>query len=217
MYEEYWRGRERKPNPQYVARLLTVLEMTESISTIDNLLDVACGVGYLTRLLSEKAKCIIAFDISVDAVRRARKRVTTPQYIIADCQYLPFRDDAFDVAVASEIIEHVPYPERMLRELHQVIKKKGCLMISTPNRRRIGQRLMRLFGIVLPMGQHLREYDLNEFVKHIYEASFEIVSLRTDYVGLGLPIAKNVFYLGSRRLAKFFPLLSSCFVIKARK
>lgn len=216
MYDNYWRivG---KPNPQYTARMCVVVEMIQSGNIVDNMLEVGCGVGFLTRLISKRAKNIVAFDISINAIRRARNLVDIPEYVLADCRYLPFRDYVFDMAVASEIIEHIPRPERMLKELHQVIRRKGCLVISTPNRRRIGQRLAKLVRIVLPLGQHLQEYDLNEFTKQVSDASFEIISLKTDYIGFALPTRKLSVYFGSKRLARYFPNLSTCFVIMAGK
>ena len=46
---------------------------------------------------------------------------------------LPFADDAFDVVVAGEVLEHVPHPDLMLAEIRRVLTPGGRLLLSTPN------------------------------------------------------------------------------------
>ena len=46
---------------------------------------------------------------------------------------LPFADDAFDVVVAGEVLEHVPHPDLMLAEIRRVLTPAGRLLLSTPN------------------------------------------------------------------------------------
>jgi SAM-dependent methyltransferase len=46
---------------------------------------------------------------------------------------LPFDDDAFDVAVSVEGIEHIESMEKLLKEFRRVLTKGGRLVITTPN------------------------------------------------------------------------------------
>jgi SAM-dependent methyltransferase len=52
--------------------------------------------------------------------------------IQADAYRLPFRDDAFDVAVCTEVLEHTHSPALALRELRRVLKPGGKLLLTTP-------------------------------------------------------------------------------------
>jgi ubiquinone/menaquinone biosynthesis C-methylase UbiE len=50
--------------------------------------------------------------------------------MFADATRLPFPDDAFDLALAIEVMEHIPQPARALDELARVCT--GTLVLSVP-------------------------------------------------------------------------------------
>ena len=50
----------------------------------------------------------------------------------ADAYQLPFHDDAFDVVVCTEVLEHTHSPALALREVRRVLKPGGKLLLSTP-------------------------------------------------------------------------------------
>lgn len=53
--------------------------------------------------------------------------------IVADVQHMPMPDSSFDSAICIEVLEHVPDPERALRELWRVLKPEGKLVFSVPH------------------------------------------------------------------------------------
>lgn len=53
--------------------------------------------------------------------------------VFADGQFLPFRDASFDAVIATEVIEHVRFPYRLLDEVRRVLKPSGRVLLSTPN------------------------------------------------------------------------------------
>ncbi len=53
--------------------------------------------------------------------------------VLGDGQALPFRAASFDAAIALEVIEHVRYPYRLLREVRRVLRPGGRFLLSTPN------------------------------------------------------------------------------------
>ena len=53
---------------------------------------------------------------------------------------LPFGDQEVDVLYSSEVIEHIPEPEVMLREIQRVLRPNGHLLLTTPNAPLIFQR-----------------------------------------------------------------------------
>lgn len=50
----------------------------------------------------------------------------------ADALRLPVRDGVADAIVATAIIEHVPDPPGMMREMGRVLRKGGLMVITTP-------------------------------------------------------------------------------------
>lgn len=53
--------------------------------------------------------------------------------VFADGQALPFRAGSFDAVIATEVIEHVRYPFRLLQEVRRVLRPAGRALVSTPN------------------------------------------------------------------------------------
>jgi SAM-dependent methyltransferase len=50
--------------------------------------------------------------------------------LFGDIGRLPFEDDTFDLVLAIEVLEHVPFPELALAELHRVARRD--LVVSVP-------------------------------------------------------------------------------------
>lgn len=96
-------------------------------------LDAACGEGYGSAILAAAgAESVTGADREEDVVAHARERYGL-EFVAADVARLPFGDDAFDLVVSFETIEHVPDPEGVLAELRRVLAPGGVLVISTPN------------------------------------------------------------------------------------
>jgi SAM-dependent methyltransferase len=105
-----------------------------------NVLDFACGLGYLVdHLLAAGVRCE-AFDFSKSSVAMVNRRFHgNPLFKGARTpsgDKLPFPDNHFDLILSIEMIEHV-LPEHMdttLNELHRILKPMdGLLLITTPN------------------------------------------------------------------------------------
>jgi SAM-dependent methyltransferase len=56
----------------------------------------------------------------------------TPPGVCADAARLPFRSGSFDCVVTTAVLEHVPYPQRVVREIHRVLRPGGTVYIEVP-------------------------------------------------------------------------------------
>ena len=132
-------------------------------------LDIACGMGYGSAYLKKSgARMVVGGDASPAAVKAAVASHRTPdlQFTLVDAQRLPFNDESFDVVVSMETIEHLPHPEQFFRECRRVLKPKGMLVCSTPNRRIYTQKNPRRESPFNPFHMspyHIREFDVTEF------------------------------------------------------
>jgi ubiquinone/menaquinone biosynthesis C-methylase UbiE len=107
------------------------------ISGNDKILDIACGTGFGSHLLSLKSNGkIIGGDISKEAIEYCSLKYTNQsnlEFQIMDGTCLPFTDDYFDIIVSFETIEHTTAYKKMLEEFYRTLKNKGTAIISTPN------------------------------------------------------------------------------------
>jgi SAM-dependent methyltransferase len=100
-------------------------------------LDVACGAGYGSALLSRQARRVVGADISAEAIAQAREVYAAApnlEFRQADCAALPFPDGSFDAVVSFETIEHIDAQPTFLDEVRRVLRPEGLFVLSSPNK-----------------------------------------------------------------------------------
>lgn len=55
-------------------------------------------------------------------------------YVRASATEIPFRNKSFDFVLASALFEHINDPDKALSEICRVLKKGGCVLLSTPSK-----------------------------------------------------------------------------------
>jgi SAM-dependent methyltransferase len=101
------------------------------------LLDVGCGDGSFTIEFSRNYEQIYGIDVQEPWLRRFQLRVQDdPRFCVSrmSASAMGFPDNYFDTLVTVEVIEHIPDLAGASREFHRVIKPKGELLITCPNR-----------------------------------------------------------------------------------
>jgi len=100
------------------------------------LLDIACGVGYGTHLIAEKASDIakaIGVDLSQQAIEYARQHYASGRVQFQQHDAMTFADDrGFDSIVSVETLEHVPDPSGLINHLVGLLRSDGVFIASVP-------------------------------------------------------------------------------------
>lgn len=101
-------------------------------------LEVGAGSGEFPAYLA-RAYPITEFvatdfsQVAVDNSRERASRIPNLRVETADAQALPFGSEAFDVVISCEMLEHLPDPQRAVREMARVLRPNGTLLLTTPN------------------------------------------------------------------------------------
>jgi len=100
-------------------------------------LDIACGEGYGSNLLSKTAQSVSGVDIAVTVIEHATKKYKSSNlsFSTGSVERIPFADQHFDCVVSFETLEHTDQHEQMLAEVKRVLKPGGLLLISTPDKK----------------------------------------------------------------------------------
>jgi len=119
---------------EYMRPYLKVVFETETAPGKE-VLEVGGGEGKTGELLREKYDRVTVVDISYKFTEYASKKYVKEnlRYMTADAVKLPFKEQSFDLIVALETIEHIPDIKSFLREADRVLKKKGRIIIVSPN------------------------------------------------------------------------------------
>ena len=140
-------------------------------------LDMACGTGYGSSILREKAASrVFGVDISPEAIELAREKYRGDHlhFMIGDLSRIPFSANSFDAIVCFETIEHTDNHKEALAELARVLRPRGLLIISSPNRRLTSPGKSLANSPDNPF--HTIEYSANEF-KDLLSQYFEIIDI----------------------------------------
>ena len=99
-------------------------------------LDIASGEGYGSELLAKHAKYVYGVDISKESISHSSLKYKRDNliFIEGDAVSIPLNDGVVDVVVSFETIEHHDRHEEMLSEIKRVLKKKGMLIMSSPDK-----------------------------------------------------------------------------------
>jgi SAM-dependent methyltransferase len=140
-----------------------------------SVLDLGCGSGYGTAMLSRTAQRVVGADVSLKALEHARKefgRNGVEFFQLSEDLGLPFADREFDAVVCFQVIEHVRDHERFAAEIARVLKPHGLAILATPD------RSTRLFSWQKPWNRwHLREYSA-ETLSGVLSPFFNSVEMR---------------------------------------
>lgn len=96
-------------------------------------LDAACGTGRHARLLDACGCVTTGIDQSPEMLDVARHKVPNAVFEVGDVEHLPFDDGAFDLAVVSLALCHLPDPTVAVAELARVLAIGGTLVVSDPH------------------------------------------------------------------------------------
>ena len=109
------------------------------------LLELGCGSGSLLEFYSTGNR-VTAMDIDKPALELCRERLGVETVWGDFSTELPFSDASFDVVVAGETLEHMPYPSVFLGGIRRVLTTDGIFVGSVPNAYRYCNRLRVLRG-----------------------------------------------------------------------
>lgn len=99
-------------------------------------LDVGCSGGIITHYLSPHFATTTGVDIDAGAIAFANERFGSDRlrFQESDGLGLGFPSESFDVVVCSQVYEHVPDAEVLMREIHRVLRPGGVCYFSAGNR-----------------------------------------------------------------------------------
>lgn len=155
--------------------LPTTTEMT--------VLDLGCGNGFSTSNI--RGFIVVGADLSLTQMTRAKKNYPDKNFVVADATSLPFKNNVFDVIVATNLLHHVTNPQKILSECHRVLKKGGQLLTVDPNLTNpigfTGRGLFRLLKLkkLFPtfpqfaLGEDERQFTKGEYYKLYKNSPFK--------------------------------------------
>jgi SAM-dependent methyltransferase len=104
------------------------LETTPGRLSLESFLAGHASEGLTLEVGAEDSACARWFPNRVAINIRPNEHA----HLLADAYRLPFGDEAFDLVLCAEVLEHMHSPALALAEMRRVLKAGGRLLLTTP-------------------------------------------------------------------------------------
>ncbi len=144
------------------------------------LLDIGFGAGTVLQAAARAGWTATGIEVSQTAVEYVRGLGFT--VFCGELAEAKYPDGHFDVITASEVLEHVPEPDALLREMARVLRPGGLLWATTPNGKGLSSRLLGLKWSTVSPPEHLQLFSLKGLKTMLDAAGFRRVRIVTHGV-----------------------------------
>jgi ubiquinone/menaquinone biosynthesis C-methylase UbiE len=102
------------------------------------ILDLACGEGYNTRILSRLGAKAVGVDFSKKMIELARQeekkeKLNIRYYVLDACSLKEFPSNHFDIATCFMVLQDIEHYKEAIAEVARVLKSEGRFVFSIPH------------------------------------------------------------------------------------
>ncbi|CAD5244348.1 class I SAM-dependent methyltransferase [Thermococcus camini] len=137
-------------------------------------LDLGCGTGNYTLELKRRGFDVVGLDASEGMLKIARSKGLN--CVRGDAYSLPFPDGSFDLVLSVTMFEFIHEPEKVISEIHRVLRPGGEAVVGTMNGRSAWFLFKRLKSLFVETAyRYARFYTPSELEELLRGAGFEEV------------------------------------------
>jgi 2-polyprenyl-3-methyl-5-hydroxy-6-metoxy-1,4-benzoquinol methylase len=146
------------------------------ISGKKKILEYGCGVGNLTKRLSQDFDCF-ALDISDYALKQVDKKAPKAKTIK---NLTKIKNNSLDAVIALHVMEHIKTPAKVFDEFYLKLKPGGLLIFVVPNPDGLGHKMKKDKWFGFSDETHISLFEKNRWVEIVVKCGFEISKVCGD-------------------------------------
>lgn len=137
-----------------------------------NILDIACGKGFLSRKIAElfPEKHVTGIDFNIS--RAGESELENLEFKEGSILSIPYSDGYFDTTICAHTLEHLVDPLSAVKELRRVTKKR--LIIVVPQQRE--------YKYTFDLHLHFFPYEYSLFIRLGVKKDAKIYNLNNDFL-----------------------------------
>ena len=162
------------------------LEVAESHLTADHgrrLLDIGTGSGLFVRLADEAGWQTTALEFNQESTKKLRHEGF--EVIVKPLEMADLPTDSFDLISLWEVLEHLPEPRLILKEIIRILAPGGVLIILVPNMESMVTRLLHEKSNTFGGHSHLNHFNLKSLLRLVESVGLEAAEYETIITELG--------------------------------
>jgi len=193
--EYFWKHNHADNSFDYLHKTIKYI-LLKKIKNKNELLDIGCGNGYLTKKLSAQFNKVTAIDNSQTAIIQAKKNYNGKIKFLKTNIHDFSNNHKIDCITAIEVIEHLYSPDDFLKKIYDLSDKNTKIIISTPYHGFFKNLLILLTGNFenhfSPLWEHghIKFFSKESLQKLTFRNKFKIVE--TFFSGRFYPISKSI-------------------------
>lgn len=151
-----------------------------------HLLDIGCGTGTFAAMVfgAGLPAHVVGLDYAASMCRMASQKACQAnatdriRFLNGDSEHLPFADNSFDVITCSNSFHHYPHQDRVVREMHRVLRPGGRLVILDGFRDNVVGWF--IFDVIVGrlVERHIHHATWKQIREYLDEAGFQRVRQR---------------------------------------
>ena len=96
----------------------------------DFFLEIGSAQGYFEGIAGKYSKNVFGGEYNFESLQKAKEKFPKAVFVGLNAEKLPFKSNAFDFVLCTEVLEHVPDWEAAFKELQRVSRKK--ILVTVP-------------------------------------------------------------------------------------
>jgi SAM-dependent methyltransferase len=162
----------------FIAQLLELVDRTGAVEAHE----VGCGEGELTRRLAARGLRVRGTDASAEVIAEARARAeaagVSAEFRVARVEELEPAQDAAELIICCEVMEHLPDPEGALSVVASLASPWAIVSVPRePLWRGLNMARLKYLGSLGNTPGHLNHWSRRSFVRFL-ETTFDVVEVR---------------------------------------
>lgn len=110
-----------------------ILQKFPSKKIFETALEIGAGDGFQSNILSKYSKHLISTDYNAERLKKNNAKNKECKICDAEIIDTYFKERQFDFIFSSNLLEHLPHPEKALKAIHKTLKDNGLTIHVTPN------------------------------------------------------------------------------------
>lgn len=165
----------------HLRRFKEIIKVAKPVN--GKLADIGCHSGLFTKEIVKhvKPKEVYGIDISTQSIVKAKQRIKSGKFQVADAHKLPFKNNYFDALFCLEMLEHIDFPRKVIHEISRVLKNDGYAIILIPTDNLLFRTIWFLWNLRYPVWKHVhvQSFQGDSLEKIIIKEGLKIILVKT--------------------------------------
>ncbi len=183
VYGAYSRDFERTPGT--ISKMEQTASFLKNLSGAKNVLDIGCGDGEFLKIFRNLGCAVFGseYDSATEEVCR-KKGIHMLGGGLMPSVVAPHESTQFDLAIFTEVIEHINNPLEVINHISGLLKNGGYLYITTPNFSSLERRVLKGQWGMIAYPEHISFYSPKTLDQILRKSGYEKVFLKTENISI---------------------------------